>query len=70
MPRLNGFDVARQMRRMPGLAGLFILAVTGYGTADDRRKTQEAGFDLHLVKPVDVHDLARALGERISATLH
>lgn len=53
LPGMNGFDVARRLRLDPELGGVTIVAVTGYGQKEDRRRTQEAGFDHHLVKPVD-----------------
>lgn len=49
---------------------LRIVAVTGWGQDADKRGSHEAGFDLHLVKPVDVADLAKALSGRGAATLH
>ncbi len=68
MPGLDGYEVARRLRALQQERPLRIVAVTGWGTEDDRRKSQEAGFDLHLVKPVDPEDLTRAL--RNGATLH
>jgi PAS domain S-box-containing protein len=53
LPRLNGYDAARQIRQLPGGDQLVLVAVTGWGQAEDRKRSQEAGFDLHLVKPVD-----------------
>jgi len=61
LPRMNGYDVARAIRLIPGLAGVIILAVTGYGQEADREKSREAGCDDHLVKPVDLDRLLRAL---------
>ncbi|MFO0968258.1 MAG: response regulator [Gemmataceae bacterium] len=53
MPRLNGYEVARRLRETEGLEKLFLLAVTGYGRTEDRETAKQAGFDLHLTKPVD-----------------
>jgi PAS domain S-box-containing protein len=53
MPNLNGYDAARQIRAQPGGEHLVLVAVTGWGQEEDRRRTQTAGFDGHLVKPVD-----------------
>jgi CheY-like chemotaxis protein len=53
MPVMNGYDVARRLRRRPGLGGLVLVAVTGWGQEEDRRRSREAGFDHHLVKPVE-----------------
>ena len=69
MPGLDGYEVARRLRGLRKKA-LRIVAVTGWGQEADRRRSEEAGFDLHLVKPVEVADLAQALGARGGATLH
>jgi PAS domain S-box-containing protein len=61
LPGMDGFDVARQIREDQGLNHLRIVAVTGYGQDEDRRRTQEAGFDFHLTKPVDPTQLDRLL---------
>jgi PAS domain S-box-containing protein len=61
LPGMDGFDVARQIREDRGLNHLRIVAVTGYGQDEDRRRTQEAGFDFHLTKPVDPVQLDRLL---------
>jgi PAS domain S-box-containing protein len=53
MPVLDGFEVARRMRQLPEGQNILLIAVTGWGQEDDRRRTADAGFDQHLVKPVD-----------------
>jgi two-component system CheB/CheR fusion protein len=53
LPGLDGYEVARRLRGMPELAGVLLVAMTGYGQEEDRRRCRDAGFDLHLVKPVD-----------------
>jgi PAS domain S-box-containing protein len=53
MPRLNGYDAARRIRARPWGRSVVLVALTGWGQDDDRRRTAEAGFDHHLVKPVD-----------------
>ena len=53
LPGMSGYEVARQLRRQPELGSLFIIAVTGYAEDEARRLSREAGFDHHLVKPVD-----------------
>ena len=63
LPEVDGCEVARRMRRMPELTGVRLIALTGYGSDEDRRRTREAGFDLHLVKPVDLDDLEKAVAE-------
>ncbi|MFN8571221.1 MAG: PAS domain-containing protein [Gemmatimonadaceae bacterium] len=60
LPMLDGYDACRAMRR-EGLTDTFIVAVTGYGQADDRRRSEAAGFNAHLVKPVSMDDLAAIL---------
>lgn len=57
LPGLNGYDVARQLRQEASLRKPLIAAVTGYGSQEDRRRSWEAGFDHHMVKPVDPHAL-------------
>jgi CheY-like chemotaxis protein len=51
LPGLDGYEVARRIRARRG-AGPVLIAITGYGQADDRRRSLEAGFDAHLTKPV------------------
>jgi CheY-like chemotaxis protein len=64
LPGMDGYEVARQLRQMPELAGAFLVALTGYGSVADREKAHEAGFDEHLVKPADLNQLRRWLEER------
>jgi CheY-like chemotaxis protein len=54
MPRLNGYDAARRIREQPWGRDLLIVATTGWGKDEDRQRSKEAGFDFHLVKPIDV----------------
>ena len=70
MPGLDGYEVARRLRSLAKDRRLRIVAVTGWGQEADRLLSREAGFDLHLVKPVDATDLAQALNDRNGATLH
>ncbi len=53
MPKLNGYDACRQIRAQPGGASMVIFACTGWGQTDDLRRSKEAGFNKHLVKPLD-----------------
>jgi CheY-like chemotaxis protein len=53
MPGLDGFEVARRMRQLAEGQNVFLVAITGWGQEEDRRRTADAGFDHHLVKPVD-----------------
>jgi signal transduction histidine kinase len=57
MPGMDGFEVARRLRADPAQAGLLIVALTGWGQEEDRRRTRASGFDHHLTKPVDVDAL-------------
>jgi DNA-binding response OmpR family regulator len=61
LPGLDGFEVCRALRDQGCTA--YIVAVTGYGRDTDRRRSQSAGFDAHLVKPVDPEGLVRLLAE-------
>jgi CheY-like chemotaxis protein len=61
LPVMDGYELAAHLRALPGLSDIQLIALTGYGQESDRRRTQEAGFHDHLVKPIDV--------ERIDATL-
>jgi PAS domain S-box-containing protein len=58
MPRVDGYEVCRRLRAEPGGKSLHLIAITGWGQEEDRRRSQEAGFDRHLVKPVDPAELA------------
>ena len=49
----DGYEVARRLRAEVGLTGAVLMALTGWGQEEDRRRTREAGFDAHLVKPAD-----------------
>ncbi|HET6899685.1 MAG TPA: PAS domain S-box protein [Vicinamibacteria bacterium] len=63
LPGLNGYEVARRIRAQPGGVKTVLIAMTGYGQAEDRLRAQEAGFALHLVKPVEPEALQRALAK-------
>jgi len=70
LPGRNGYDVARSLRQMPQTATCALVAVTGWGQNEDRRRSQEAGFSVHLVKPVDpqqVIDIVAATIARAAA---
>jgi CheY-like chemotaxis protein len=57
LPGMSGYEVARQLRADPRFSRTLLLAVTGWGSAEDRRRSHEAGFDEHLTKPVDLAEL-------------
>jgi signal transduction histidine kinase/CheY-like chemotaxis protein len=61
LPGIDGYAVARALRSEPEGEGLLLVAVTGYGRASDRSRAQEAGFDVHLTKPVNPQELAALL---------
>jgi two-component system CheB/CheR fusion protein len=63
LPGKNGYEVARELRRQPVFAHTLLVALTGYGSAEDRRKSQESGFDIHLVKPVTAKVLRQVIME-------
>jgi signal transduction histidine kinase/DNA-binding response OmpR family regulator len=60
---MDGYAVARELRADPTFNGLFLVALTGYGQEEDRRRSHEAGFDAHLTKPMDFAELQRLLAE-------
>jgi CheY-like chemotaxis protein len=61
LPGMNGFEVAKRLRQQPELGNLVLVAMTGYGHEADRQRSQEAGFDHHLVKPADFGKVERIL---------
>ena len=66
LPGIDGYEVARRMRADPAMCAVRLVALTGYGQESDRVRALEAGFDAHLVKPVDMHLLMEVL-ERAEA---
>ncbi len=62
LPGMDGYELARRLREQPGLAGVPVVALTGYGQASDRERTREAGFVEHLVKPIDLKRLTDVVG--------
>ena len=65
LPGMDGLEVARRIRAMPSLAGVLLVAMTGYGGDADRAAGKDAGFDEYLVKPVDVDALREWLRARV-----
>jgi signal transduction histidine kinase len=65
LPRLSGLEAARRIRHDLGLHDALLIAMTGYGQEEDKRRSREAGFNAHLVKPVDLSEL-KALLERFT----
>ncbi|WP_229210290.1 response regulator [Duganella sp. CF517] len=64
MPGMDGYETARAIRQRPGAERILMLALTGWGQSDARRRTVEAGFDHHLVKPVELEQIIRLAGAR------
>ena len=63
LPGIDGYEVARRIRAHPGTRDIVLIALTGYGYEEDLRCALEAGFDLHLVKPVESGRLADAVAQ-------
>ena len=68
LPGISGYEVAGMLRQQPDLEETLLVALTGYGQEDDRRKAMSAGFDLHLTKPVNPDQLQRILAQTAPAT--
>ena len=66
LPGLSGYEVARRLRQEPALQGVLLAAMTGYSQDEDRQRSREAGFDEHLVKPVDFGTLEALLALRMA----
>ncbi|WP_420475485.1 MEDS domain-containing protein [Noviherbaspirillum sp. ST9] len=66
LPGMDGNELAQKIRRLPEMANVVLIAVTGYGHEKDRRASAAAGFDHHLVKPVDTSSLIKVLGQNNS----
>jgi CheY-like chemotaxis protein len=61
LPKLNGYEVARRVRQHPWGRNIIIVALTGWGQDEDRRRSHEAGFNFHIVKPVELAALEKVL---------
>ncbi|MEO6445469.1 MAG: ATP-binding protein [Gemmatimonadaceae bacterium] len=70
MPGRNGYETCRALRAMAGGRQAVVIAITGWGQVEDRRKTREAGFDGHLVKPVDYAELMDMIEHQLTARAH
>ncbi|MGZ5182134.1 MAG: response regulator [Ramlibacter sp.] len=62
LPGMNGFEVAHQLRSQPASRDALLIALTGYGEAESRSRSAQAGFDFHMVKPADVELLLKMIG--------
>ncbi len=67
LPTLNGYEVCRRIREQSGGKGMLLVALTGWGQEEDRQKCRDAGFDSHMVKPVELPALMKLLAEFQSA---
>ena len=63
LPGLDGYAVARLLRKEPGLTGVYIVAVSGYGQNTDQRRASKEGFNAYLTKPIDFKKLEKLLTE-------
>ena len=63
LPRLHGYDLARRLRELPATRGAVLVAISGWGQPEDKRRSREAGFDHHLAKPVEFDQIQRLLDE-------
>jgi CheY-like chemotaxis protein len=61
MPGMDGHEVARRLRERPEFRGTLLVALTGWGQEQDRQRSEEAGFNHHLVKPVDPEAIVELL---------
>ena len=68
LPDMSGYVVAQRLRQQPQTKDVKLIAMTGYGQDSDRQRSEEAGFDLHLVKPVDPQKLQDLLAKQVEAT--
>jgi PAS domain S-box-containing protein len=63
LPDMDGYDLARRLRALPATSDAVLIALTGYGQAQDRERSEQAGFDHHLVKPVEIERLSALLAQ-------
>ena len=67
LPAMDGYEVVRRLRELPQARGALIVALTGFGQQSDRQRALAAGFDEHLVKPVDLDTVTAVLRRRLGA---
>jgi CheY-like chemotaxis protein len=70
MPKVNGYEAAIKIRQQSWGKNIILIALTGWGQQQDRRRTKEAGFDVHLTKPVDYQAIAKLLDDLAANVLH
>lgn len=69
LPKFNGYEACRRIREQPWGKSMVLVALTGWGQEEDRQKSRNAGFDGHLVKPVDFATLTKPLAELLPTTV-
>ena len=67
-PKMDGYEIARRLRARPEFSSCVLVALTGFGQESDRQLAREAGFDHHLVKPIDVEKVRKLLETGVSST--
>ncbi len=70
MPTMDGYEAARRIRAKPGSEEVLMIALTGWGQSDARQRTMEAGFDHHLIKPVNFDEIKRLANDRLGHFAH
>jgi len=65
LPKLNGYEVCRRIRAQPWSQKMLLIALTGWGQDDDRSRSREAGFDAHMIKPIDYPAFLKLLAEKL-----
>ena len=64
LPGMDGYELARALRLDPALSSMVLIALTGWGQEEDKRRARDAGFDGHLTKPADPDEVMRVVAER------
>ena len=67
LPNMDGFELAERLAKLPGLANIRLVALSGYSGPAERERAQRAGFSEHLAKPVDLSNLLQTLGELVQS---
>jgi two-component system CheB/CheR fusion protein len=70
LPGMDGYGVAQSIRELPDMEGLILIALSGYGQEEDRRRSREAGFNYHLTKPVDIAALFQLISPLARSEIH
>jgi two-component system CheB/CheR fusion protein len=65
MPGMDGYELAKRLKSAEGGAAAFLVATTGWGNPEDKRLSEESGFDMHMTKPIDVSIAAQVLAKRL-----